>query len=162
MTRSFHSDGARNIFAPAGSDTQEDSWVRDIATGTGNVSLAATAKVGRTGRVLGIDISDKYLGRASRRAAQAGVQGAIRFSHQDVTHLELPKQYAKQRFDTVTCRSAITMFRDTKAVVHIIATDVLKPKGIFAVDMHGTYVPAKISWALRFREDLSLPSTPRS
>ena len=49
----------------AGPAIQEGSWVLDLATGTGNVALAAAAKIGSTGRVLGIDISDKFLEIAS-------------------------------------------------------------------------------------------------
>lgn len=140
---SVHGEGPRNLVDAAGQAIQESSWVLDLATGTGNVAFAAASKVGSTGRVLGIDISDKFLEHAQRKAEQLGMQKIVQFSQQDVADLKLPEQYVGKRFDAVTCGSAIAMFQDPQEVVRVAASKILKPGGTFVVDMHGTHVPAK-------------------
>lgn len=141
---SFHSDGAKAIVEAAASSIKEGSYVLDLASGTGNVALVAASKVGAQGRVLGIDISDTFLSQAAEKAQKTGLGNIASFSHQDVTDLRLPEEFAGKKFDAVTCGSAIAMFPDTKEVVRIAAKDILKPGGVFVADMNAGNIPARV------------------
>ncbi|KAF2464546.1 S-adenosyl-L-methionine-dependent methyltransferase [Lindgomyces ingoldianus] len=145
LTGSLHSESAQRLVTAAGSTIKAGSWVLDLATGTGNVAFAAASRVGRTGRVLGIDISDDFLELASQEAKRLGVGEFVDFLQQNVSDLSLPEPYAGRRcFDVVTCGSAIAMIPSPEMVLAMAATELLKPGGIFVADMHGTHVPAKI------------------
>ena len=65
--------------------------VLDIGTGTGASAILAARKVGKTGSVLGIDLSKKMLNRARKNAAQMGLTN-VAFRHMDSTSLNLPNQ----------------------------------------------------------------------
>lgn len=145
LTGSFHVESAQKLVEAGGSAIKEGSWVLDLATGTGNVAFAAASKVGSTGRVLGIDISDEFLALASQIASQRGVGEFVDFLQRDVSHLALPEPYAGRRcFDAVTCGSAITMFPSPATVLSMAARELLKSGGVFVADTHGTHVPAKL------------------
>jgi len=145
LTGSFHGESAQRLVSAAGSAIKTGSWVLDLATGTGNVAFEAASKVGTTGRVLGIDISDEFLGLASRAANRLRVGEFVDFLQRDVGHLALPEPYAGKRcFDAVTCGSAIAMFPFPATVLAVAATELLKPGGVLVADMHGIHVPAKV------------------
>ena len=145
-TMGFHSENAQRLVNAAGSAIKEGSWVLDLATGTGNVAFAAANKVGSTGRVLGIDISDEFLRLASEAAKHLGVESFVDFLHRDVDQLaQLPGPYDKGRcFDVVTAGSAIGMFPSPSALLDVVATELLKHGGLFVADVPGTNVPAKV------------------
>ena len=140
----FHNEAALRIVEAAGPAISDGSYVLDLACGTGNVAFAAAAKVGTRGRVLGIDISDTFLSHASEKAENLGLADVAKFSHQDVTNLQLPTEFQSRRFDAVTCGSAIVMFPDIKAVLRAAATQILKPGGVFVADMNAGNIPAKV------------------
>ena len=143
-TRSMHSGGPERIVEAAGSAVKEGSWVLDLATGTGKVGFVTASKVGNTGRVLGIDISDEFLGIASEAAKRLGVSSYVEFVQGDVGKLALPDAYTTRCFDAVTCGSAIGMFPSVQTVLDVIAKELLKPGGIFVADMYATHMPAKL------------------
>lgn len=142
----FNGESAQRLVNAAGSVIKEGSWVLDLATGTGNVAFVAASKVGSTGRVLGIDISDEFLRLASEAAKRLGVETSVDFLHRDVDQLaQLPEPYADRRcFDVVTAGSAIGMFPSPLAMLDVVATELLKTGGVFVADMPGTNVPAKV------------------
>ncbi|KIW02353.1 uncharacterized protein PV09_06175 [Verruconis gallopava] len=142
MTHSFHERAAENIVEIT--CIRKGQHVLDLATGTGNVALKAAAMVGKSGRVLGIDISDQFLSLAMTKAEQLSVQDIVQFEQQDVMNLHLPEGFEKNSFDTVTCASAIAMFPDPNAVVRTVASEFLKPGGIFVADQQSGNLPAKI------------------
>lgn len=144
MTGNFHGEGARSIVEAAGSAITEGCYVLDLACGTGNVALCAAAKVGSTGRVLGIDISETFLAQASEKASEFGLANVAKFNHQDVTNLQLPQEFKGRKFDVITCGSAIAMFPDLQAVVRVAATKILKPGGLFIADMNAGNIPASV------------------
>lgn len=145
-TINFHAESAQRLIDAASPALKPGSWVLDLATGTGNVAFAAARKVGSTGRVLGIDISDEFLRLAADAAKQLGVEASVDFLHRDVGQLaRLPEPYAKGRcFDVVTAGSAISLFPAPGAVLDVVATQLLKKGGVFVADVPGTNVPAKV------------------
>jgi len=72
--------------------------VLDIACGTGLVSFEAARAVGVSGHVLGIDLSDRMVGGAERRAREKKLSNCS-FSRMDAEALALPDA----GFDVVLC-----------------------------------------------------------
>ncbi|KAF2257730.1 S-adenosyl-L-methionine-dependent methyltransferase [Lojkania enalia] len=135
----WHQKAADILVDASGSSVKEGSWVLDLATGTGNVAFAAAAKVGPSGQVLGIDISENFLEHAKSTATELGLDTFVEFINQDVTHLSLPSKYSGHRpFDAAFCGSAVMLFPDSVAIVRKVATELLKPGGIFVADTHGS------------------------
>ncbi|KAJ4346821.1 uncharacterized protein N0V89_010753 [Didymosphaeria variabile] len=144
MTKSVHANGPERIVEAAGAAIKEGSSVLDLATGTGKVAFAAAGKVGASGRVLGIDISDEFISLATKMAEDTGVSDRVEFLQRDVGALDLPEKSGKRWADAVTCGSAIAMFACPKALLNTLAGEVLKPRGVFVADMWATHLPAKI------------------
>ncbi len=63
--------------------------VLDVGTGTGAAAFLAAKRVGRTGFVLGIDMSEGMLGKARTNAARRGFTN-VRFRRMDATAPRLP------------------------------------------------------------------------
>lgn len=61
----------------------------DVGTGTGAAALLAAQRVGRTGSVLGIDMSREMLAKARAKAVKAGMAN-VEFRLLDATSLRLP------------------------------------------------------------------------
>ena len=62
--------------------------VADIGSGAGMDCLLAARRVGKTGRVVGVDMTDAMLARARSAAAEAGLDH-VRFEKGDMTDLPL-------------------------------------------------------------------------
>ena len=69
----------------------------DVCCGTGDLALALGARVGRYGRVIGSDFSERMLDLAREKALERGVE-QVRFEWADA--LALP--YEEESFDAVT------------------------------------------------------------
>jgi ubiquinone/menaquinone biosynthesis C-methylase UbiE len=81
--------------------------VLDVACGTGLATKAAAKIMGNTGIVIGIDISDKWLGVAKERAISADLPN-IEYQVGNAEALEFGESY----FDNVICASSIFYFPD--------------------------------------------------
>ena len=104
--------------------------VLDIGCGTGTLAIAATAHVGPTGSVVGIDASPQMVARATRKAAKAGAPALFQLAVAE----RLP--FPDTRFDVVL---STLMFhhlpRKTREHCAIEIRRVLKPGGrVFVVD----------------------------
>jgi ubiquinone/menaquinone biosynthesis C-methylase UbiE len=104
--------------------------VLDIGCGTGTLAIAATAHVGPTGSVVGIDASPHMVARATRKAAKAGAPALFQLAVAE----RLP--FPDARFDVVL---STLMFhhlpRKTREQCAIEIRRVLKPGGrVFVVD----------------------------
>ncbi|PVI01163.1 S-adenosyl-L-methionine-dependent methyltransferase [Periconia macrospinosa] len=162
QTRSMHGSSALGLISAAGPSIQPGSWVLDLATGSGKVALAAAAKVGNTGHVLGIDISEELLETAKRSARDAGVEGFAEFIEGEVTQLALPEEkYAGKRcFDAVTCGNAIGMLPSPRKMLENVAR-YTKPGGVFVADIMGPHVPAKLFLEVAVPRGFSAPIRPQ-
>lgn len=86
--------------------------VLDVATGTGFVAIAAAANVGKTGSVLGIDITPDYLAKAQVKCDLLGIHN---LTLREIDEAELDA--APESFDRIYCSSAIVLFPDIPATL---------------------------------------------
>jgi demethylmenaquinone methyltransferase / 2-methoxy-6-polyprenyl-1,4-benzoquinol methylase len=80
--------------------------VLDVATGTGDLAVELTRRVGPGGEVVGTDFSEEMLARARQKAAAGGLDIAFEWGNA----LELP--YATDRFDAATVGFGARNFSD--------------------------------------------------
>jgi ubiquinone/menaquinone biosynthesis C-methylase UbiE len=76
-------------------EVQRGQSVLDIGSGTGTLAIAATAHVGPTGTVVGVDASPQMVARATRKAANAGAPATFQLAVAE----RLP--FPDARFDVV-------------------------------------------------------------
>lgn len=139
---SMHGETAINLIYSISSSSR----VLDLATWSGAVALAAAERITHEdgGFVLGIDISPGLLDLARQEASRCHMQEYVTFAMQDVTAMTFSSTYPARSFDIVTCAKAIAMLSDCPSVLRSIATDILRPGGLFAVDISGTHIPTKL------------------
>jgi SAM-dependent methyltransferase len=90
--------------------------VLDLATGTGVGAFAAALAVGAGGRVTGVDVSEKMVKLAARRAANAGVRNVV-FQRNDMEATGA----GDGAFDAVTCAFGLMFAADRAAAFAEIA-----------------------------------------
>lgn len=86
---------------------QPGQTVLDIACGTGLVSLAAAQVVGDTGKVVGVDISDKMVELATITAREQQI-GNVQFEWADAEDLPGPEEV----YDAALCALGLMYFPD--------------------------------------------------
>lgn len=97
--------------------------VLDVACGDGEPAITLARKVQPTGKVVGIDLSERMIGAAAQRAGEERL-GNVDFRVMDAEKLELPDA----AFDLVTCRFGLQIVTDPDAAIKEIFR-VLKPGG---------------------------------
>ncbi len=105
--------------------------VLDVACGMGPVTLAAALRVAERGTVLGIDISDRML-EAARRRAEDGLVTNVRFERMDAERLDL----ADESFDLALCSMGVMYATDPVRALREMRR-VLRPGGRLAVSAWG-------------------------
>lgn len=105
--------------------------VLDVACGDGEPALTLARAVAPSGRVIGIDLSERMVGVAAQRASEEQVKN-IDFRVMDAEKLELPDA----SFDLVTCRFGLQIVTDPDAAI-AEALRVLKPGGRFVATVWG-------------------------
>ncbi|MGZ3709890.1 MAG: class I SAM-dependent methyltransferase [Bdellovibrionota bacterium] len=106
--------------------------VLDVAAGAGEQSVAASRRVGPTGRVLATDISPKILEYADRVAQKAGLKN-IQTRVLDGENLDVPEA----SFDTVISRVGLIYFPDQQRALHGMKR-ALKPGGKIGAVVYST------------------------
>jgi ubiquinone/menaquinone biosynthesis C-methylase UbiE len=104
-------------------DLQPGENVLDVACGTGLVSFLALSKLGGKGRVLGTDISEKMVEKASLIAMQKK-ESRTQFMHMDAEELRLENN----SFDAVLCSLGLMYMPDPRKALEEMCR-VLKPRG---------------------------------
>jgi arsenite methyltransferase len=108
-------------------DLHEGETVLDLGSGAGADVLISARRVGPTGRVIGIDMTDDMLGLARRNAAEAGATN-VEFVKGYIEELPLPDASV----DVVISNCVINLSSDKRRVIREAAR-VLRPGGRFAV-----------------------------
>jgi arsenite methyltransferase len=108
-------------------DLHEGETVLDLGSGAGADVLISARRVGKTGRAIGLDMTDEMLELARANAATAGVQNAdfVKGYLEDI-----PLEDAS--VDVVISNCVINLAADKRKVI-AEAARVLKPNGRFAV-----------------------------
>lgn len=116
--------------------------VLDVGCGSGASALPAAERVGPTGRVIGVDLSDRLLDRGRQKAARCGFEN-IEFLLGDMTALG----YADERFDAVVCVFAIFFVPDMEKQVAELWR-MVRPGGQLAITTWGPalFEPAATFW----------------
>jgi arsenite methyltransferase len=108
-------------------DLHEGETVLDLGSGAGADVLIAARRVGPTGRVIGLDMTDEMLERARRNAAEASATN-VEFLKGYIEELPLPDASV----DVVISNCVINLSADKPRVIREAAR-VLRPGGRFAV-----------------------------
>ena len=108
-------------------DLHEGETVLDLGSGAGADVLISARRVGPTGKVIGLDMTDEMLALASANAAQAGIANA-EFVKGYIEAVPLPDASV----DVVISNCVINLSADKPAVLRE-AGRVLRPGGRFAV-----------------------------
>ena len=109
--------------------------VLDVATGRGAVLVPAAQGVGRWGRVVGIDLSQKMLEQAEATARAAGLDN-FELYKMDAEHLE----FRDEIFDVVTCAFSLFFFPALDVALREMRR-VLRVGGTFGATTFGTTPP---------------------
>ena len=137
--------------------------VLDVACGSGFASMAASRFVGRTGKVIGIDIADRLLDKAREKALAFGLKN-VEYLVGDAGLLE----FDDSSFDSIICASSIFLFNSIPQALHEWLR-VLKPggKAVFSTFGEDTFQPVVNLYSARLKqygkEAVPLPtlSTPK-
>ena len=98
----------------------------DIATGTGHVAITAARKLG-SGKVTGIDLSERMLRKAVSKATKSNLQN-VTFRHCDIEDMG----FANNTFDAACCAFGLFFLPDMENGLRCISK-VLKPGGTLAI-----------------------------
>ena len=108
-------------------DLHDGETVLDLGSGAGADVLISARRVGATGRVIGLDMTDEMLELARANAAEAGVAN-VEFVKGHIEDIPL----ADASVDVVISNCVINLSGDKAAVLREVAR-VLRPGGRFAV-----------------------------
>ena len=108
-------------------DLHAGETVLDLGSGAGADVLISATRVGPTGTVIGLDMTDEMLGLARANAAQAGVEN-VEFRKGYIEDIPL----AAGSVDVVISNCVINLSADKRVVLGEVAR-VLRPGGRFAV-----------------------------
>ena len=108
-------------------DLQGGETVLDLGSGAGADVLISARRVGPTGKVYGLDMTDEMLDLARANAAEAGVEN-VEFLKGYIEHIPLPDGSV----DVVISNCVINLSGEKQAVLREAAR-VLRPGGRFAV-----------------------------
>jgi len=106
-------------------DVAQGQSVLDVACGTGIVARTATERVGREGRVVGVDLNQSMLTVAER------VCPGVELRQADVTALP----FEDETFDAALCQMALMFFPDRGAVVMVPSSLEAQPAYRLLVDL---------------------------
>ncbi len=129
---------AMRLFEPYGFDllARVDPKIResglDIATGPGAPALSMARMVGPEGRVVGIDLSEKMVGLATRIAKERRIPN-IEFWRMDAEAMDFPDE----SFDLATSRFGFEIFPHPEVVAKETLR-VLRPRGRIGVAVWST------------------------
>lgn len=115
------------------------SHLLDIGCGPGYATLDMARLVGRQGRVVGVDVSPRFVAHLQALAAANGI-GNVAVEVQDVEELRFPAE----SFDGAYARWVLTFLRRPEAVVAGVAR-ALRPGGRLVVHDYSNYAAFQVA-----------------
>ncbi len=103
--------------------------VLDVATGSGAVLVAVAQRVGPSGQVIGVDLSNEMLGQADASVRALGLSN-VQLGRMDAEALE----FADGSFDAVTCAFSVFFFSSMEAALREMCR-VCKPGGRLGISV---------------------------
>jgi ubiquinone/menaquinone biosynthesis C-methylase UbiE len=97
-------------------NAQQGQQVLEIGFGTGHSLIELARSVGPSGKVFGIDLSEKMLEISQKRADEEGLDGRIELSSGDALHLP----YASETLDGIFMSFTLELF-DTPEIPLVLA-----------------------------------------
>ena len=122
--------------------------VLDVGCGTGTSAIPAAENVGPKGKVIAVDLADRLLAIARRKAVARNLEN-IEFRHGDMENLEYPDQH----FDAVICVFAIFFVQDVAKQIRELWR-MVRPNGQLAITTWGPRVwePGSTGWWAAVKE----------
>jgi ubiquinone/menaquinone biosynthesis C-methylase UbiE len=99
--------------------------VLDIATGIGDPAIDAARIVQPTGHVLAVDLSQRRLATARRRAKEQGLENLIEFIESDIEIMELPSS----KFNAILSKWGLMFFAHLERLLSRILDALLPDRG---------------------------------
>jgi SAM-dependent methyltransferase len=137
-----------NVFAQLGArlvellDLSGGERILDVATGKGAVLIPAAERVGRFGRVVGIDLSQKMLEQTEDAARSHGLDN-FELYKMDAEQL----QFRDGIFDVVTCAFSLFFFSSIDVALREMYR-VLAPGGRIGLALFGGAPPFEPGWRI--------------
>jgi O-methyltransferase / aklanonic acid methyltransferase len=133
------------------------SYVLDVATGTGAVLLAAAERLGGTGRIVGIDVTETMLNRASAEVRRQSLR-RVELRTMDAHRLE----FANETFDYVLCSFSFLSFADKQRALQEFRRVLTAGGQVCLLDSYGWFFQHDARWT--WQEDVlrsfgALPAT---
>ncbi len=107
---------------------QPNAIVMDMGTGTGAILPYLAKQLGKGGKVIGIDFSQKMIKAANERIEKEGIASKAKAMVADGTKLPFPDNH----FDAIIATFAFTSFPEPEKAIRECAR-VLRPGGIFSI-----------------------------
>lgn len=160
----YHKRWAKNNIGPFRSSSeliklaniQKGHNVLDLACGTGAITKRIAAKIGVSGKVVGVDSSISAIKIAKK---ETGNKTNLDFVLSDAEFIKFNK-----KFDAVTCQYALFFFPNAQKVLKNIR-QYLKKNGILALTLHGNkdtvpYFSSILDVITKFIPDYTPQGTP--
>ncbi len=93
-------------------NAKEGEQILEIGFGTGNSILSMAKSVGKSGKIIGVDISQGMLDIAKVKVDKAGLLDRVVLKHEDATMMNFNSDY----FDAVFMSFTLELFSDTQMI----------------------------------------------
>ena len=135
VANKYHNNWVQNDIGPFGAteklihiaDIQQSDFILDLGCGTGTVTKKIAKKLGKTGKLIGIDISRKALSIAKSETKDSNV---------DFIEMDVEKIFFSHKFSKVVSQFAAMFFTDPMKTLKSIRK-IMVQEGTIVLCVHG-------------------------